>query len=451
MAIGPDDDGFNPSAFTETLLPGGGRQFAPSEGGALANVQSPLNYFSDTDLIDPATGVMTPEQAKTFEQRNKPKSFDFMSTYGPAIVSGVVGAGVGAASAAAGGAYGTAAGALSATEYQTLVELVGEEAANAAANSAAGFGTGAAAGATAGALGEGSIPDPSAADTVGLTQMGIDAGLTGDALAQFVANGGAADIAGLTAGLPGLDLSSLSSGGGNQLELLNGTGPSGLDPNLEGLGENIGDGTEWGTDETLNHTGDEAANPTNTLNIDPTKVPLSLLQKAINKLSDDPLGTALKAGTLGLGVAGAVGSRNAGNKSAADIRAIGAPQAAIGNQLLQQFQSGTLSPADKNAIDTWERSAISQLRQFYAKAGISSSTQAMHGEQQVRAKAEAMRSQALLSTLTTGLNALGVTDKYQLEAIKAQLAGDQQAMTNASNFLNAFANLSRVSDASVKK
>lgn len=293
-----------------------------------------------------------------------------------------------------------------------------------------------------------------AANTAGLTQMGIDAGLSGQALEQFVANGGAASLAeiggsALGAGLADMGGELVAPGAENTMGQ-NFTDSQFLQPSevplsaTPPLSETPG-GTPWNEElaqQELDANFD--LDPNNQIPpTDSTVPPLSPLQKAWQKATDDPLGTITKLGTLGLGAAGVLNARSASNKAAGQISQVGAPQAAVGNQLLQQFQSGTLSTADKYRIDQWEQAAIAQLRQFYEKAGIGTSTSAMTAEQNVRAKAEAMRSQALLSTLQTGLSTLNITDKNQLEAIKMQYAGDQNAMTNASQFLQAYAALQR--------
>lgn len=111
MAIGPDDDGFNTSAFTEKQLPDGSWIFEPSEGGAVSKVANPLQYFSDPDLIDQNTGIMSPANRAIFEKRNQPKGGDLMSLWGPlALMGGVLGIGLAGAAAGAGGALGAGEG-----------------------------------------------------------------------------------------------------------------------------------------------------------------------------------------------------------------------------------------------------------------------------------------------------------------------------------------------------
>ena len=49
-----------------------------------------------------------------------------------------------------------------------------------------------------------------------------------------------------------------------------------------------------------------------------------------------------------------------------------------------------------------------------------------------------MRAQARQNLLTTGINALGISDKYEAAAIEAELQADRQMNQYVTNFLNAY-------------
>lgn len=155
-------------------------------------------------------------------------------------------------------------------------------------------------------------------------------------------------------------------------------------------------------------------------------------------LSQGTLDKVLKYGPAIVGGLGAVSQRNATKSAVEKIGNLGGTTRAVGENITQGFLNGTLNPADLAGIDKWERDSIAASRQFFARAGTSRSTQATTAEQEITKKAEEMRAQARQNLLATGINALGVADKYQAAAIEAEMQGDAQMNQYLTNFMNAY-------------
>lgn len=147
---------------------------------------------------------------------------------------------------------------------------------------------------------------------------------------------------------------------------------------------------------------------------------------------------ALKYGPIGLQAANMLGQKGQSGKYASQFEGIGNTQKQVANQMISDAQAGKINPADQYAIDQWKQDAITQAKQFYAKAGISDSTQLNGAISDINARAEAMKQQSLQTMLKTGMDALNITDKYMAQAVQAEMAGDQASAEQASNFLNAY-------------
>ena len=135
------------------------------------------------------------------------------------------------------------------------------------------------------------------------------------------------------------------------------------------------------------------------------------------------------------GLAGLATSSSNANKYFDEIKALGGPQRDIANQLLAQYKSGTLNAADSFKIQQTKQAAINRANDFYAKAGIPDSTQLQGTLHDIDVQADAQTEQARQNLLTQGLNELNVTDQTQVEAIKAQIAGDQAAAKALTDFM----------------
>jgi hypothetical protein len=135
------------------------------------------------------------------------------------------------------------------------------------------------------------------------------------------------------------------------------------------------------------------------------------------------------------GLAGLATSSSNANKYFDEIKALGGPQRDIANQLLAQYKAGTINAADAFNIQQTKQAAINRANDFYAKAGIPDSSQLQGTIANINQQADAQTEQARQNLLTQGLNELNVTDNTQVEAIKAQIAGDQAAAKALTDFM----------------
>ena len=141
------------------------------------------------------------------------------------------------------------------------------------------------------------------------------------------------------------------------------------------------------------------------------------------------------------GLAGLATSSSNANKYFDEIKALGGPQRDIANQLLAQYKAGTLNAADSFKIQQTKQAAINRANDFYAKAGIPDSTQLQGTLHDIDVQADAQTEQARQNLLKQGLDELNVTDNTQVEAIKAQIAGDQEAAKALTAFMQMLGSL----------
>lgn len=180
---------------------------------------------------------------------------------------------------------------------------------------------------------------------------------------------------------------------------------------------------------------DQTIPPTDTPTPTPgTPTPPGAPQSAVDKA----LGYATKYGPLALAGIGNLQARSAAQKAGAQIAGVGGPQRDQANALLSQYNSGKLNAGDAAAVNQFKTDALAKSRQYFAQAGLSSSTQASAAEAQINAQAAAMTSQMLQGYLTTAMNELNITDKNQIAGIQAELSADQSATRAASDFLGAY-------------
>jgi len=141
------------------------------------------------------------------------------------------------------------------------------------------------------------------------------------------------------------------------------------------------------------------------------------------------------AAKLGLSGLNMMRGQSASNQAAGQLRQVGAPQRALGNQLVSEYNAGTLHPAAEAGIDMQEQQALAQAKQYFANAGMANSTQAQAAYAQIAANAEAQRQTAREQLLQVGLQQLGLTDQSTILAIQTQLQGNQAAQKNQSDFM----------------
>lgn len=146
---------------------------------------------------------------------------------------------------------------------------------------------------------------------------------------------------------------------------------------------------------------------------------------------------------------GAVGSLLSANKSGgsggsatAPLAGVQATQQALSNQLLSQYQSGTLTAADAYKVDQWEKQQVAATKQYYASAGLGNSDMLTKALGDVTAQASAMRSTAQNQYLSQAISALGGSASSAGALVTANVAQDAALQQAQQSF---FANLGRLS------
>ena len=131
------------------------------------------------------------------------------------------------------------------------------------------------------------------------------------------------------------------------------------------------------------------------------------------------LGT--REGLAGVGtLAAALQARQAGRQAERmrrEIAAIGAPQRALGQEMMRLGQAGQVTPVQRQQLEA----LAARERQQLAQRGLTSGTAA----QQAQAQAVMREQRAAQDVLDQGLKIAGIGDQYQAAAIKAGYAADQ--------------------------
>lgn len=131
------------------------------------------------------------------------------------------------------------------------------------------------------------------------------------------------------------------------------------------------------------------------------------------------LGT--REGLAGVGtLAAALQARQAGRQAdrmQREIAAIGAPQRALGQEMMRLGQAGQVTPVQRQQLEA----LAARERQQLAQRGLTSGTAA----QQAQAQAVMREQRAAQDVLDQGLKIAGIGDQYQAAAIKAGYAADQ--------------------------
>lgn len=134
--------------------------------------------------------------------------------------------------------------------------------------------------------------------------------------------------------------------------------------------------------------------------------------------------------------ANALRQRKTGDELSKKLGEIGGPTAALGEDLIAQYKSGQLNPADEFNINKWEQQQTAQAKALYAKAGMGTSTAALNATRQIQAQAQAMRDQARQGLLTQGLNASRISQGPLMEAAKASAQKDNALSGATASALN---------------
>lgn len=148
-------------------------------------------------------------------------------------------------------------------------------------------------------------------------------------------------------------------------------------------------------------------------------------------------GTALTAGALGLNAY----NQTQNNKRLGDmqnqLKQTVSPLKPTQQKLIDQFNSGTLSADDSQAISDWVTQSKAQLRQQYASSGMGSSSQAAQAEAAIDRQAVAMRDQALKNYLSSALSTTGVMTGPYSTLAQQQISADQGLQSAAANVFKA--------------
>ena len=152
----------------------------------------------------------------------------------------------------------------------------------------------------------------------------------------------------------------------------------------------------------------------------------------------DSLIKQLKDNAIGLGLIGAGTLMSAGQKSQLpneqQLQAMGTEAQGVARQLIQQYQSGNLSPGQQASLDQLAQNTKNQLKQYFANIGQSDSTAAVQALAQVDQTVLGMKQQMLDSALDQGLRAIGVAQGPLTTIAQYQLGQDQQLRQAFGNF-----------------
>jgi hypothetical protein len=136
------------------------------------------------------------------------------------------------------------------------------------------------------------------------------------------------------------------------------------------------------------------------------------------------------------------GSGASGGSATAPLAGVQATQQALSNQLLSQYQNGTLTAADAYKWDTWEAQQTAATKQYYASAGLGNSDMMTKALGDVKAQAAAGRSAAQNQYLTQAISALGGAGSTAGALVTANVAQDAALQQAQQSF---FSNLGRLS------
>lgn len=159
----------------------------------------------------------------------------------------------------------------------------------------------------------------------------------------------------------------------------------------------------------------------------------NVMQKLLDGFKKNPLPYAAGAANL---IAQMRASKSAGSTSN-QLKALGQPAADASASLMEQYKSGKLNVGTQFDIDKWKNQQIAAARNFYAKAGMGSSSTARNAIAQIEAQAAAMADRAREGLLTQGLNAAGIAQGPLSMAIQQQAKDDTALSDAAAKALNA--------------
>lgn len=177
--------------------------------------------------------------------------------------------------------------------------------------------------------------------------------------------------------------------------------------------------------------------PANALTTTPS-VP-GTFDKAISAITNNPL-TAASLGMTGLS---AYQGKQAAKALQNSLQQAGAQTSNTAQQLLNQYQTGTINPAQDKQITDWTNNQIAQIKQRYASMGRDPNTDSAAQAEMANAQAQgvAMRDQALQGVLTQGLNAAGIAAGPTTQAIMAGYNANTTAQNSMAQAMQTLAML----------
>lgn len=149
---------------------------------------------------------------------------------------------------------------------------------------------------------------------------------------------------------------------------------------------------------------------------------------------DKALGALGKAAPYASLATSLMAQRRAGDQLAGIKRTAG-QAGEVGSQLLSQYQTGQLNQADQQGIVNWKQQQLSQIDQYYQKAGLSNSSMHVAARAQVESQAEGMRQQAVDNLLKNSLSASGVSNQAAIAAANAGVAQNRETSAALQDFM----------------
>ena len=195
-------------------------------------------------------------------------------------------------------------------------------------------------------------------------------------------------------------------------------------------------GTPYGTG-----TGSGADNQGSNSSITSALKQLGAYGKTALSVGKDVAGIATPIASLLMAKKAQTAATTTGATAQNQLNAIAAPASAVSNQLLTNYQSGTLSTADQQSIAQYGQQQQAQIKQYYANAGLSNSSMEASALAQVGVQQNQMMQQALNNELSGGLSAAGVAQGPQLAGVTAATTADQQSQQAMTNFMQTLAKM----------
>lgn len=159
----------------------------------------------------------------------------------------------------------------------------------------------------------------------------------------------------------------------------------------------------------------------------------TLGEKLLKKLTDNPLALV----GLAANAASSLAQRKSSGTTADKLNQMGAPVSDVAKDLLEKYKSGEINAGAAFDINTWEQQQINKAKNYFAKAGMSTSSSAVHAIEHIKAQATAMRDQSRQGLLTSGLQASQISYGPLTNAIQAQAQTDQAFSQSQAQALNA--------------